>query len=417
MNSKHARLDKTIQHQEAEISWISSTALGNGRLKDHSTLQFMKAHELSSRSDQTLRLLQLKSLANQRFESTSTILGWTGRAQLPVPLKQGIESLSGIPMDDVRVHYNSTKPAQLQAHAYAQGTDIHLAAGQEHHLPHEAWHVVQQKQGRVKPTLQLKGVAINDNSDLEHEADVMGARALTTDNSWAPSNPMTHGHSISAPVVQGVFTYKSKEYYRGDIKPATAIYKDIKKKENFPVLLKYAEKLAAEDGDAIEIESPDHLIHTLKTRYGDEMKADLLEAAFVEEQQSAVEEKLSAGKEKIKIKGFGHVFSNGKHGPDMAKDKGKLAVRRAKKQGSAVGVWIDQDKATSLIQAAYARVEGKSGTYFFQVALDGIGTEFLQDESERAAGGFFMKINDAGIIITAYPAQAEAVEADNVIKI
>jgi hypothetical protein len=63
--------------------------------------------------------------------------------------------------------------------AYAQGTDIHLGPGQEKHLPHEAWHVVQQKQGRVKPTMQLKGkVNINDDAGLEKEADVMGAEAL-----------------------------------------------------------------------------------------------------------------------------------------------------------------------------------------------------------------------------------------------
>jgi diketogulonate reductase-like aldo/keto reductase len=97
---------------------------------------------------------------------------------LPTQLQSGVESLSGIAMHDVRVHYNSSKPAQLQAHAFALGSDIHLAPGQEKHLPHEAWHVVQQKQGRVKPTLQLKGVAINDDSALEREADVMGARAM-----------------------------------------------------------------------------------------------------------------------------------------------------------------------------------------------------------------------------------------------
>ncbi len=97
---------------------------------------------------------------------------------LPGQLKSGIESLSGLAMDDVRVHYNSSKPAQLQAHAYAEGTDIHIAPGQERHLPHEAWHVVQQKQGRVKPTLQLKGIAVNDDSGLEREADVMGERAM-----------------------------------------------------------------------------------------------------------------------------------------------------------------------------------------------------------------------------------------------
>ena len=97
---------------------------------------------------------------------------------LPDNLKAGIENLSGFAMDDVKVHYNSAKPAQLQAHAYAQGTDIHLAPGQEKHLPHEAWHVAQQKQGRVKPTLQMKGVAINDDGYLEKEADTMGGKAL-----------------------------------------------------------------------------------------------------------------------------------------------------------------------------------------------------------------------------------------------
>ncbi|MBK6265112.1 DUF4157 domain-containing protein [Marivirga sp. S37H4] len=98
---------------------------------------------------------------------------------LPDQLKTGIENLSDYSMDDVKVHRNSDKPAQLNAHAYAQGTDIHLASGQEKHLPHEAWHVVQQKQGRVKPTTQLKGkVNINDDEGLEKEADVMGAKAL-----------------------------------------------------------------------------------------------------------------------------------------------------------------------------------------------------------------------------------------------
>jgi len=97
---------------------------------------------------------------------------------LPDNLKTRIENLSGYSMDDVKVHYNSDKPAQLQAHAYAQGTDIHLASGQEKHLPHEAWHVVQQKQGKVKPTMQMKGtVNVNNDAGLEHEADVMGAKA------------------------------------------------------------------------------------------------------------------------------------------------------------------------------------------------------------------------------------------------
>ncbi|MGZ5601921.1 MAG: eCIS core domain-containing protein, partial [Methylobacter sp.] len=46
---------------------------------------------------------------------------------LPAQLKTGIERLSGLSMNDVKVHYNSSKPAQLQALAYTQGTDIHVA--------------------------------------------------------------------------------------------------------------------------------------------------------------------------------------------------------------------------------------------------------------------------------------------------
>ena len=97
---------------------------------------------------------------------------------LPEDLKAGVESLSGIDMGDVRVHRNSRTPAQLNALAYTQGNDIHIAPGQERHLPHEAWHAVQQKQGRVKPTMNLKGARINDDVKLEKEADRMATKAI-----------------------------------------------------------------------------------------------------------------------------------------------------------------------------------------------------------------------------------------------
>ncbi|WP_416762650.1 DUF4157 domain-containing protein [Roseateles sp. So40a] len=102
------------------------------------------------------------------------------RGGLPAQLRAGLEAMSGQDLGDVRVHYGSSKPAQLEAHAYAQGRDIHLAPGQEQHLPHEAWHVVQQAQGRVKPTTTMGGgVPVNDHVSLEREADVMGTRAMS----------------------------------------------------------------------------------------------------------------------------------------------------------------------------------------------------------------------------------------------
>ncbi len=124
------------------------------------------------------KLLAIQRMAED-FDQKKNIQLKKNNSGLPDNLKNGVESLSGLSMDDVKVHYNSDKPAQLNAHAYAQGTDIHLASGQEKHLPHEAWHVVQQKQGRVQPTMMMKAkVPINDDQGLEKEADVMGAKAL-----------------------------------------------------------------------------------------------------------------------------------------------------------------------------------------------------------------------------------------------
>lgn len=90
-------------------------------------------------------------------------------------------------MSDVRVHAGSPQPAQVGALAYAQGNDIHLASGQERHLPHEAWHVAQQKAGRVQPTVQAAGVPINDSPALEAEADRMGRGRSRSGNAWPRS--------------------------------------------------------------------------------------------------------------------------------------------------------------------------------------------------------------------------------------
>jgi hypothetical protein len=169
-----------------------------------------RLQQLADASPQVAQLRRLQALADGRFapvaqlaggpEEEELVQGKFATAQLqpqlqlqlqlqqaprvnntglPDQLKSGIESLSGLSMDHVRVHYNSSQPAQLNALAYAQGSDIHLAPGQERHLPHEAWHVVQQAQGRVKATMQIKeGVEVNDEKGLEGEAEVMGSKSL-----------------------------------------------------------------------------------------------------------------------------------------------------------------------------------------------------------------------------------------------
>ena len=134
---------------------------------------------------------------------------------LPDNLKTGIEHLSGYSMDDVQVHYNSDRPAQLQALAYAQGTDIHIATGQEVHLPHEAWHVVQQKQGRVRPTIQAKGNAnVNNEAKLEKEAVLSGAKAARNEDGRFSINNKPVAQNNISPVYQLVsIKYDGGVYY------------------------------------------------------------------------------------------------------------------------------------------------------------------------------------------------------------
>lgn len=121
---------------------------------------------------------------------------------LPLQLRAGLEALSGLDLSEVRVHRNSPQPLQLNAMAYAQGHDIHLSPGQEHHLPHEAWHVVQQATGRVRATGQVQGWALNDEPLLEREADVMGARALQAGAVQLKSTSTTLIARPASPIVQ-----------------------------------------------------------------------------------------------------------------------------------------------------------------------------------------------------------------------
>ena len=184
-----------VDTRSSTAQLISLQAAADGRGNRSTTTQLQaKAWNYAGNS----RIAQLQALADARTTAAKTapIQRAENKTGLPDQLKSGMESISGLSLNDVKVHRNSDKPAQLQAHAYAQGTDIHLGPGQEKHLPHELGHVVQQKQGRVKPTVQLKGkVNINDDPGLEKEADVLGAKALQgkfiTPNTSAKKSSLT----------------------------------------------------------------------------------------------------------------------------------------------------------------------------------------------------------------------------------
>lgn len=102
------------------------------------------------------------------YPESQTIQRKTG---IPDSLQRQFESKSGYSFDDVRVHYNSPKPAQFQALAYTQGNEVYMGPGQERHLKHELAHVVQQKQGIVRATSEINGQPLNTDEALERSAD------------------------------------------------------------------------------------------------------------------------------------------------------------------------------------------------------------------------------------------------------
>lgn len=127
------------------------------------------------------------------------------KTKIPYYLKYNIEKISGISMNDVKIHYHSDKPAQLQALAYTQGTNIYIASGQEKYLFHELIHVVQQKQGIVKPTAIINGIALNNDPILEKEADMQYIRKkppssnIVVDVVQCMFDSQSLAHNINAP--------------------------------------------------------------------------------------------------------------------------------------------------------------------------------------------------------------------------
>jgi len=231
--------DKTQENKNQSVVNAASQKQSCSR----STFQFVdnrpeavtqrKLQEMANNSPLAKQVAQLQAMADTHSaQHQQPIQKKENNTGLPDNLKSGIENLSGYSMDDVKVHYNSDKPAQLQAHAYAQGTDIHLASGQEKHLGHEAWHVVQQKEGRVKPTMQMKGgVNVNADVGLEKEADVMGAKALKSGEDTPKVNQLKATGNIQASSVQRKMGVEFESEWKVWKDKETPIGKDLHKKK------------------------------------------------------------------------------------------------------------------------------------------------------------------------------------------
>ena len=110
--------------KQADLASVSSAA-SSLRSKD-------KIATLADASPSAQQQASLQRSADNRPNQTG----------LPDQLKSGLEHLSGLDLSNLRVHENSDQPAQLSAHAFARGTEIHLAPGHRDKMAHESWHVV-----------------------------------------------------------------------------------------------------------------------------------------------------------------------------------------------------------------------------------------------------------------------------------
>lgn len=141
-------------------------------------------------------MYQLKSEEKKQNASPPKRANKTG---IPTPLKEKYEAMSGLSFDDVKVHYNSSSPSKMYAHAYTCGNNVYLAPGQEKHLGHELGHVVQQKQGLVRPDTYINGIPMNTDLRLESQADSF---SLSASRLSSPDKPVSKGTAHPTPLIQ-----------------------------------------------------------------------------------------------------------------------------------------------------------------------------------------------------------------------
>ena len=194
--SPHVDSEKKPTHQESWGSITKNVTAGMPPQRHEGTAEQSVIQCMAS--DSNTQTSSTTAPSGDRGQSQSTSSNQTG---IPDTLKSNMESMSGYDLSDVRVHYRSQRPQQMGALAYTQGSNIYIGPGQEKHLPHEAWHVVQQKQGRVQETVQTKGISLNDETALEQEATVMGEQALHMHSRSKAPSTIQH-QDIHTPIIQ-----------------------------------------------------------------------------------------------------------------------------------------------------------------------------------------------------------------------
>jgi hypothetical protein len=146
--------------------------------------------------------MKAEAAATSASPVAAALVGHGSGELLPEALRRRLERLLGADLSAVRIHREPAAKA-LGVLAYTRSTDIYFAPDQydlgtqrgRELLGHELMHVVQQAQGRVRPTGLRGGLEINDARDLEREADafgqLVGVASPDTESATAPDAPTT----------------------------------------------------------------------------------------------------------------------------------------------------------------------------------------------------------------------------------
>jgi hypothetical protein len=215
--------NKTQENKSQSVSAVDSQMQSGGE----STFQFVdnrpeavaqkKLQEITNNSPRAIQLKAIKEMANispqakQAAQLQTMADGHSVQQQQPIQKKENntglpdnlktgsggpmpadvqakMESAFGTDFSDVQIR-EGPEASSIGAVAFTRGNELHFAPGQydprsqsgQKLLGHELAHVVQQREGRVRPTTQAKGLAVNADPTLEREADEMGARAVRGD--------------------------------------------------------------------------------------------------------------------------------------------------------------------------------------------------------------------------------------------
>jgi hypothetical protein len=121
--------------------------------------------------------------------------------RIPAVVRAKMESSLGADFSDVQIRTGSARALELNARAFTQGSEIHVAPGHwapetssgQELLGHELSHVLQQRAGRVAATSHYAGSDLNDDPVLEREANVLGTRAARAPGPNFPPLAAMHG--------------------------------------------------------------------------------------------------------------------------------------------------------------------------------------------------------------------------------